>query len=280
MSDSLAPRAVAHQAFLSMGFPRQEYWGGQPFPSPRDLSDPGVESAYPALQAVSCITGRHFTDHAIWAVMNSGSTSTNWRIKPMRPPPWSPRPPPPPRRAARCASLCLRLLPLDSLAPSTLLPPPRQAEAPQSLPRTPHGEAGSTAWGADAGGRPTCRGGAEHSWAPGPCKEGRKAEISLHSCENCKCGAQLCKPSAYRTWTDSGPCSPDGPSLSSCKLCERKQRGWGQIRVGAAPRHTQHIQVVTAAGLPSLRGLRRGEKGIGEMPEWTAGRPTVKAGPG
>ena len=35
------PWTVAHQAPLSMGFPRQEYWSGLPFPSPGDLPDPG-----------------------------------------------------------------------------------------------------------------------------------------------------------------------------------------------------------------------------------------------
>ena len=37
------PWTVAHRAPLSVGFPRQEYWGGLPFPSPRDLPNPGVE---------------------------------------------------------------------------------------------------------------------------------------------------------------------------------------------------------------------------------------------
>ena len=36
---------VAHQALLSMGFPRQEYWNGLTFPSPGDLPDPGIEPA-------------------------------------------------------------------------------------------------------------------------------------------------------------------------------------------------------------------------------------------
>ena len=35
------PWTTAHQAPLSMGFSRQEYWSGLPFPSPRDLPDPG-----------------------------------------------------------------------------------------------------------------------------------------------------------------------------------------------------------------------------------------------
>ena len=39
------------QAPLSMGFSRQEYWSGLPFPSPGDRSDPGIEPGSPALQA-------------------------------------------------------------------------------------------------------------------------------------------------------------------------------------------------------------------------------------
>ena len=42
-----------HQAPLSMGFSRQEYWSGLPFPSPGDLPDPGIEPGSPALQADS-----------------------------------------------------------------------------------------------------------------------------------------------------------------------------------------------------------------------------------
>ena len=44
---------VAHQAPLSMGFSRQEYWNGLPFSPPGDLSDPGIELRSPALQADS-----------------------------------------------------------------------------------------------------------------------------------------------------------------------------------------------------------------------------------
>ena len=50
------PWTVAHQAPLSMGFPRQEHWSGLPFPPPGDLPDPGIEPASPtspALQADS-----------------------------------------------------------------------------------------------------------------------------------------------------------------------------------------------------------------------------------
>ena len=45
------PWAVAHQALPSMGFSRQGYWSGLPFPSPGELPDPGIESGSPALQA-------------------------------------------------------------------------------------------------------------------------------------------------------------------------------------------------------------------------------------
>ena len=56
MSDSCHHRTVAHQASLSMGFLRQEYWSELPFLSPGDLHDPGIKPGSPALQ------GRFFTD--------------------------------------------------------------------------------------------------------------------------------------------------------------------------------------------------------------------------
>ena len=45
------PWTVALQAPPSIGFSRQEYWSGLPFPSPRDLPDPGIEPKSPTLQA-------------------------------------------------------------------------------------------------------------------------------------------------------------------------------------------------------------------------------------
>ena len=45
------PWTVACQAPLSMGFSRQEYWSGLPFPSPGYLPDPGIKPGSPALQA-------------------------------------------------------------------------------------------------------------------------------------------------------------------------------------------------------------------------------------
>ena len=41
----VTPWTVAHQAPLSMGFSRQEYWSGLPFPPPEDLPDPGIKPA-------------------------------------------------------------------------------------------------------------------------------------------------------------------------------------------------------------------------------------------
>ena len=45
------PWTVAYQAPPSMGFSRQGCWSGLPFPSPGNLSDPGIEPGSPALQA-------------------------------------------------------------------------------------------------------------------------------------------------------------------------------------------------------------------------------------
>ena len=44
------PWTVAYQALPSMGFSRQEYWSGLPFPSPGDIPDPGIKSGSPTLR--------------------------------------------------------------------------------------------------------------------------------------------------------------------------------------------------------------------------------------
>ena len=49
----VTPWTVTYQAPLSMGFSRQEYWSGLPFPSPGDLPDPGIEPRSPAWEADS-----------------------------------------------------------------------------------------------------------------------------------------------------------------------------------------------------------------------------------
>ena len=48
---SATPWTVAYQASPSLGFSRQEYWSGLPFPSPGDLPDPGIKPGSPALEA-------------------------------------------------------------------------------------------------------------------------------------------------------------------------------------------------------------------------------------
>ena len=49
---SVIPWIAAHQAPLSMGFSRQEYWSGLPFPPPGDLPDPGMEPRPPVAPAL------------------------------------------------------------------------------------------------------------------------------------------------------------------------------------------------------------------------------------
>ena len=65
MSDSFAtPWTMAHQAPLSMGFPRQEYWSGLPFPSSGDLPNAGIELLSLALQL------NYFTSEASGKFLN------------------------------------------------------------------------------------------------------------------------------------------------------------------------------------------------------------------
>ena len=51
----VTPWNVACQAPLSMGFSRQKYWSGSPFPSPEDLPDPEIKPESPT------IAGKFFT---------------------------------------------------------------------------------------------------------------------------------------------------------------------------------------------------------------------------
>ena len=52
----VTPWAVALQAPLSMGFSRQDYWSGLPFPCKGDLPDPGIKPRSPALRSDSLPT--------------------------------------------------------------------------------------------------------------------------------------------------------------------------------------------------------------------------------
>ena len=57
------PWTVAHQAPLSLGFSRQEYWTGLPCPPPWDLPDPKIE--FPSLTS-SALAGRFFSTSTAW----------------------------------------------------------------------------------------------------------------------------------------------------------------------------------------------------------------------
>ena len=58
---------VAHHAPLSMGFSRQEYWSGLPFPSPGDLPNLGIEHTFLTSPALA---DRFFTTSATWKTYN------------------------------------------------------------------------------------------------------------------------------------------------------------------------------------------------------------------
>ena len=64
----VTPWTAAHQAPPSMGFPRQEHWGGLPFPSPGDLPDPGIEPTSAALQADSLPLSPQGSPHLVLKV--------------------------------------------------------------------------------------------------------------------------------------------------------------------------------------------------------------------
>ena len=59
---------ITHQAPLSMGFSRQEYWSQLPCPPPGDLPDPGVE---PTSLMSPVLAGGYFTTSATWEALNS-----------------------------------------------------------------------------------------------------------------------------------------------------------------------------------------------------------------
>ena len=65
------PWTVAHQAPLSVGFPRQEYWSGLPCPSPADLPNPGIEPTSPVSSALA---GGFFTTAHLGSCRTSQST--------------------------------------------------------------------------------------------------------------------------------------------------------------------------------------------------------------
>ena len=77
------------KAPLPMGFPRQEYWSGLPFPSLRDLPNPGIKSASPALvdkfftteppgKPSCCIHLFHQTEQTKWTQCYRCTVASSW----------------------------------------------------------------------------------------------------------------------------------------------------------------------------------------------------------
>ena len=81
VSDSFTtPWTVAHQAPLSTGFPRQEYWSELPFPTPGDFPDLGIEptsSVSPALQEDSLLLS-HRKGQSCWSYHWHFKCQTQW----------------------------------------------------------------------------------------------------------------------------------------------------------------------------------------------------------
>ena len=74
------PWTVAHQAPPSMGFSRQEYWIGLPFPSPGDLPNPGIKPGSPAFQADALTSeppGKPFMKYRSQVFMNYNRKTYN-----------------------------------------------------------------------------------------------------------------------------------------------------------------------------------------------------------
>ena len=71
-SSFATPWTLAYQASLSMGFSRQDYWSGLPFPSPRDLPQLGMEPMSPVSPALQ--------EDSLEKEMATHSSNLAWRI--------------------------------------------------------------------------------------------------------------------------------------------------------------------------------------------------------
>ena len=76
----VTPWTVTHPNLLSMGFSRQEYWSGLPFPPPGDLPDPGIQPAAPT----SALAGRFFTSEPLGKPENEGGEGRMITLKQVR----------------------------------------------------------------------------------------------------------------------------------------------------------------------------------------------------
>ena len=104
------PWTAAHQAPLSMGFSRLEYWSGLPFLSPGDLPKPGMEPTSPAL------AGKFFTTEPPGkpsAILTPGIFSSPGSFWPHCVDLLQPQALPPPTNAWICSPLCVAIWSLD-----------------------------------------------------------------------------------------------------------------------------------------------------------------------
>ena len=76
------PWTVAHQVPPSIGFSRQEYWSGLPFPSPGDLLDPGIKPRFPAFQSDSLPSGPPGNLEVVHAIYSHASLVPLVEVKP------------------------------------------------------------------------------------------------------------------------------------------------------------------------------------------------------
>ena len=76
---SAGPRTVVRQTPLSMGLSRHEYWSGLPFPTPRDLPNPGMETVSLVSPA---LTGAFFTTSTTWKVHQYCESSLSAKTNP------------------------------------------------------------------------------------------------------------------------------------------------------------------------------------------------------
>ena len=74
----VTPPTVAHQAPVSMGFPRQEYWSGLTYPLPGDLSNPGIKPTSP--ESLALAGGFFTTSCHLEKAMAPHSSPLAWRI--------------------------------------------------------------------------------------------------------------------------------------------------------------------------------------------------------
>ena len=80
----MIPWTVASQAPLSMGFPKQEYQSGLPFPSPGDLPDPAIDPRSPALQADSLLSEPPGKPHIFYSIQLYNYTPPTYKNRMMQ----------------------------------------------------------------------------------------------------------------------------------------------------------------------------------------------------